>query len=497
MKANKYEAQLSKLRAVKVSRSTLKSARWPISFEDYWCLILDVEPANHHKAWIEATVGRSDEKLYTVAGEHLEIRGPRDSAKSTYTALLAAWIIGTNPGVRLIYTSYSKPIALEQSRKIKRMICSAAYQSVFPWIRIGKRDNESDWEIDKNWAVLYPRPPEIKVQQTAELTATYTLYALGINGPVMGRRADVIISDDLVKSAESIANSEVRAKIQENVNGVLRPCLVPGGRWIDVGMLCRHNDIHLTYFLPENGFRILKTSAIAQTAEGEESYWPERHSTESLQEIRARSPRTFALQYQNDIPSVDASAGVCADWIRWTDTAQFDMYILAIDLASGESLKADSTSYCLTGVTTDKRICVISSRLLKRHGNLAILRDLVAYKADFSALTIAFENNAYQNSLKGDWDTFIRQDPAGKILQNTRIIPVASTKQIVERLESVTGLIENGFVTFLQNGEGTGRLVSHLLSDISGLDHDDDISAFALNLSIARRFLASGENWLF
>jgi hypothetical protein len=406
---------------------------------------------------------------------------------------LVAWAIGTNPGIRIIYTSYSDAVALEQSRRIKRIIASVEYQSVFPWIRVGKRNNETDWEIDKNWASLYPRPPEIKIPLASDRVATYTIYATGILGSVMGRRADLIISDDLVKSAQSISNKDVRSKIQENVNSVLRPCLVNGGRWINVSMLSRQGDINLTYFNKDNGFRVLVTQALRTKGDREFSYWPARHPVSELREIRSRAPKMFALQYQNQEPADSEVAAIDPDWIRWTDKINYSRHILAIDLASGDSIHADSTSYCLLGVQ-DTKCHVLKSVLLQRRGNLSILKDLVGYKNDFENLTIAFESNAYQNSLKGDWDTFVRT-PEGSRLIGTRILPVPSSKDLATRVEDVSGLVENGFVLFVTSGKGVSRLAANLTSDLSDLDHDDDVSSWALGVSIARRYLQTPKTW--
>ena len=494
MKAVRYESRLSGLRAISTTKSTGQTSVWPVDFSEYWTSVLGVPPADHHRAWVDSIIGRSGDILHTVSGPHVTIRGPRDSAKSTYCALLVAWAIGTNPGIRIIYTSYSDAVALEQSRRIKRIIGSLEYQAIFPWIRIGKRNNESDWEIDKNWATLYPRPPEIRIPLASDRVATYTIYATGILGSVMGRRADLIISDDLVKSAQSISNREVRAKIWENVNSVLRPCLVSGGRWINVSMLCRQGDINLSYFNKSNGFKVLTTSALVRKGTREFSYWPSRHPVENLKEIRDRSPKMFALQYQNQEPLDAEVSAIDPEWIRWTEKAKYKRHILSIDLASGDSIRADSTSYCLSGITEDNQCHILQSALLHRRGNLSILKDLTGYKNDFENLSIVFESNAYQNSLKGDWDTYIRTDE-GAALINTRLIPVNSSKDLETRVEDVSGLVENKFIYFVNNGKGLGRLVTNLCSDLSELDHDDDVSSWALNLSIARRWLVTRKAW--
>jgi phage terminase large subunit-like protein len=494
MRAYRHEASIANIQAIRKSKSVEACTGWPVSFDYFWESILGVKPAQHHGIWVSSILGNTGLNLHTVSGGHISIRGPRDSAKSTFCALLVAWAIGTNPGIRVIYTSYSDTVALEQSRRIKRILQSHEYQSIFPWIRIGKRNNESQWEIDKNWASLYPRPPDIQIAKSADKVSTYTLYATGILGSIMGGRADLIVSDDLVKSAESISNKDVRAKIWENVNSVLRPCLVIGGRWINVSMLCRQGDINLSYFIPANGFKVLTTKALIAKGDREFSYWPERHPVKTLKETRDRSPRMFALQYQNQEPSESDISGIDEEWIKWSDVLEYKRHILSIDLASGEGIKSDSTCYTMTGITKENRLHVLSSKLVKRRGNLSILKDLLGYKNDYSNLAVVFENNAYQNSLKGDYETYIRT-PEGSALAGTRIVPVSASKDLETRVEDVSGLVENGFVFFVNEGKGVARLVGNLCSELTTLDHDDDVSSWALNLAFSRRYLTSQEVW--
>jgi phage terminase large subunit-like protein len=452
-----------------------------------WMLGEGKAPQPHHLEWIEALqTGQDSEALTAIAGPNLEIRGPRDSAKSTFAVIACAWVIGWNPGIRLLYLSYSEAIALEQSRKIKRVLSSPRYQQIFPWIRIGDRTGVEDWEIDKSWALNHrDRPPTARITAGNELDATYTLYAAGVLGSVMGKRADFIFCDDLIKSAEAIASAEVRAKMNENISGVIEPCLVVGGRWVDVGMLARRDDIHLSFFTEDNGFRILKTSAIQTDPDGtERSYWEARHPLEKLQGRRSRSPKIFALQFQNDEPEDTENAIIQRDWIQWAEpplTPSMRLY-LAVDLAATEKEESDYTAMVLIGrVAKPLTYWVLGCHLFKESGNLGKLKRISELRKELGPFRLIFEKGAYQNSFEGDWRDYRREtDPT---LNDCPIEGIQSTRDLRQRLTAVSGVVENGLVWFASGGRSLGVLEQQLvMAHTDELDHDDAASAFALGL---------------
>lgn len=459
-------------------------------FGKFWIHVMgaDKPPALHHRAWIKLIQTDQDSAaLAKVAGPNLEIRGPRDSAKSTFAYLLAAWIVGWNPGGRMLYISYSDAIALEQSRKIKRLIQSPRYREVFPWIRIGKRRNASDWEVDKAYALNYPNLPDrVRISSTSDVDATYTLYAAGALGSIMGKRADICICDDLVKSAEAIAAPEVRAKMLDNVNGVIEPCVVNGARWIDVGMLARRDDIHLSFFTEENGFFVHTTSAIQRDEAGRErSYWPERHPLESLQQRRRRSPHIFGLQFQNEAPQDEEAAIILSEWIRWGHPPEsFDELVLSVDLAATEKQESDFTALLLLGkVRSPLQYWVLSCDLFKESGNVAKLKRISKLRRALGRrFRVVVERGAYQNSFEGDWRDYVNEQDS--TLSDCPVSGVAVSRDLRERLTATSGVIENGHVRFADNGPGLHEVVHQITNaHTDDLDHDDAASALAQGLS--------------
>ena len=131
-------------------------------------MFVDKTPADHHKSWFPYLVtGDDSTELQGIAGGYLSILAPRGSAKSTWLALYAAFAIGLNPHIQIIYVGYSESVALKQSRMIKRIIASKKYRQVFPHIRPGKSFSDRSWEIDKEYAGV------------TTLDSEYSFYAVG------------------------------------------------------------------------------------------------------------------------------------------------------------------------------------------------------------------------------------------------------------------------------------------------------------------------------
>jgi phage terminase large subunit-like protein len=473
------------------------------SLEQFWAHMFPEKPApRHFKRWFKLIqTGKHSEALAMAAGPNIEILGPRDSAKSTFAVAACAWIIGWNPGIRLLYVSYSESVALEMSRRIKRLISSQRYRDAFPWIRLGGRNNEGEWEIDKAYAASYrDKPAAVKIAAGSDIDATYTLYAAGVLGSIMSKRADLIWCDDLIKSKEAIESAEIRNKMLSNLDGVIAPCLVVGGRWVDVGMLARAGDVHHTFFTPGNGFAVDRTEAVSTTKAGHErSYWPERHPLAELRRKRDRAPQIFALQYMNQLQQEDDQFVIDPACIKWGDAPgirDFKKIVLAVDLAATERQAADFTSFTLIGLMADPlAYWILENHEFKASGNTAKLKKIRELRQRLKrSFKIVFEKGAYQNSFEGDLKDYRNQEAPE--LRSCAALGIASTKDLRARVVGVSGAFENDYVRFANGGPGLHPLIYQLTNlHKDELEHDDAASSCALGLQYLQGRRKGGVAW--
>jgi phage terminase large subunit-like protein len=502
----KYHHRAIAARARRAQLSQAGGSKQPqamASLDRFWAYMFPDKPApRHFKRWFKLIqTGQTSEALAMAAGPNIEILGPRDSAKSTFAVAACAWVIGWNPGIRLLYVSYSESVALEMSRRIKRLIASQRYRDVFPWIRVGKRNNEGEWEIDKAYAASYrDKPPAVRIEAGSEIDATYTLYAAGVLGSIMSKRADLIWCDDLIKSKEAIESSEIRNKMLSNLDGVISPCLVVGGRWVDVGMLARAGDVHHTFFTESNGFAVDRTEAVYTTKAGnEKSYWPERHPLAELKRKRDRAPQIFALQYMNQLQQEDDQFVIDPACIKWGDAPsikEFKKLVLAVDLAATERESADFTSFTLIGLMADPlTYWILENTEFKASGNTAKLKKIRELRQRLKrSFKIVFEKGAYQNSFEGDLKDYRNQEAPE--LRSCAALGIPSTKDLRARVVGVSGAFENDYVRFSNGGPGLHPLIYQLTNlHKDELEHDDAASSCALGLQYLQGRRKGGVAW--
>jgi len=461
----------------------------------YFCeYVLGKKPAKHHLAWIQALVTNHDNlNLKKIAGDNLELLAPRGSAKSTLIGAFCTWVIGHNPGIRIIYTSYSQSVALSRSRLIKRLIEKKEYRETFPHISKGNRWADTDWEINKSAAGV----------ADAAIEADYTFYAVGITGSITSRRSDLIIYDDVIKSSKSIDNPDVRAKMTDNIGEVIQPTLVPGGREISIGTRFRADDVHALEFIPANGWVVIEQSAIELDAFGvEHSYWPERFGLDRLRHIRERKPVIFSFQYQNKIVRI-SDISIDPAWIKRehvpTDIRQYEEIVIGLDLSASSKETSDYTAFVLAGRIGDRFYILdcVRGRWPGNQDKINVLLDLCLdwgvieenegiyedepgrYSISLTSIYFYAEDAQYQASMAADFRRFVVNRHG---LYNIIYRP-AKTRGTdkLTRLRGITGIFQNNLIVFNQY-RNLGILVDEL-TNFGAAANDDTVDACVYALS--------------
>jgi predicted phage terminase large subunit-like protein len=426
--------------------------------------VLGVKALPIHRQWInELITGKTNEIFNQIAGDAVNVLSFRGSGKTTWLRLFVAWALGHNPHLQIGWIANSETIALRSSRIIKRIIKSRKYGEVFPATRPGERWSDREWEISKATAKL------------DETQSDVSFVAIGALGAIASNRFHLLIYDDLIKSSAQIRNPEIRAKMQLNVEEVIQPCLIPGGREICLGTRFHRQDIYATYFTPENGWKVVVQAAIVDG----ESAWPERFTLQILERIRKRNPLVFAYQYQNQIPPNEDESVLNPQWIRYAAVPKaFDQLILGVDLAASESEKADYTALVLVGVA-DSKAYILEAIRFRAAGNLEKIKRILELRKVWGNFVPVFERVAYQASMEGDWKAEMKRRRLN--LPCRDYVPRGDKRS---RLEGVSGMFANEIVAFNRD-RPMADLVDELLEIAE--DHDDLRDAAVIALSHANK----------
>lgn len=251
-------------------------------------------PARHHLAIIA--------KLEAVSRggiERLMILAPPGSAKSTYVSqLFPAWWLAQHPASAIIAASHTAELAERFGRRVRNMI--------------GEHARTLGYGVDVDNAAA----------GRWETTRGGEYFAVGVGGAITGRRADLIILDDAVKSRAEADSQLVRDRTWEWWQSDALTRLKPGGRIVLVMTRWNEDDIggRLENDMATGGapWDILRLPMIAEPHDPlgrtvGEMLWPDWFTPAMLAEAQ-RDTRTFSALYQQR-PSPETGSYFLAQWL--------------------------------------------------------------------------------------------------------------------------------------------------------------------------------------
>ena len=184
---------------------------WPDFIEGY-----------HHKI-----VAEKFNKLKARKIKRLIINMPPRHTKSEFASfLLPAWMIGNNPKLKIIQATHTAELAVRFGRKAKHLMDSEEYKEVFPTRLMEDSKAAGRWET----------------AQGGEY------FAVGVEGAVTGRGADLLIIDDPHSEQDAMSKKALDRAYEWYTTGP-RQRLQPNG--VIVLVMTRWNKGDLTGMLAE------------------------------------------------------------------------------------------------------------------------------------------------------------------------------------------------------------------------------------------------------
>jgi len=135
---------------------------------------------------------------------------PRMGKSQMISIYYPAWYLGRNPTHKVIVASHTADLAVDMARKVRNLMQTAEYRSIFPKTTIA-----SDAKAAGKW----------NTSQGGEY------YAIGTGGALAGRGADLIVADDPLSEQDIKAgNFDSLDALYEWFSAGLRTRLMPGGK---------------------------------------------------------------------------------------------------------------------------------------------------------------------------------------------------------------------------------------------------------------------------
>jgi predicted phage terminase large subunit-like protein len=342
-------------------------------------------PAKHHQEMLAFII----ECVY--ARENGVVLEPRGAAKTTWgNTIFGTWLTSMFPDLRVGLISNTATQALDFSRAMRYTYESNdRHQEVF-----GNNVSPSKWR-DMEWLHR-----ESKWHGSKDVT----LYATGCGGPIISKRFDLLLLDDILDE-ENTATPEAREKVEKWFAQTLLPCLTPDGVVIALGTRWAEDDLYQKLITPieegGRGWRSKVVSALRETEDGFESYWPEHWPVRKLLHMRAElGSAMFSCAYQNDISGLMAGDVFQGRYFQYFDELPADRRyttVMGVDLASSEKERADYTARVTTSRDEQGNYYVRSFYADKREfGHVEFIRDgYMAYRPDL----VVVENQQFQSTL--------------------------------------------------------------------------------------------------
>ena len=215
--------------------------------------------------------------------DRLMVLMPPGSAKSTYVSVLfPAWYLARHPRAALIMACHTDSLASHFGRRTRALVQEHA--ALLEYKLSADERAAHRWRTSKGGEY----------------------FGAGIRGPITGRRADLAIIDDPVKSWAEADSPLSRERAWEWYRSDLLPRLKPRGRVVLVMTRWHQDDLGGRILEMETGWSVLRLPALAVQpdplgrAEGE-ALWPAWEDADALLRKRAAmGERAFAALFQQD-----------------------------------------------------------------------------------------------------------------------------------------------------------------------------------------------------
>lgn len=203
-------------------------------------------PAEHHRL-----IMRELEDVVHGRTPRLILIAPRGSAKTTYTShLLPAWHFALRPGTTIIIVSHTQEFAEQNSRMIQRYVRENEQLLGYTLLN----DAAGRWETSNGCMLI----------------------AVGVGQAIRGRRADLIVVDDPIRSRAEAESETSRNSLWEFFHADLLPCLKPGCGVVLIATAYHEMDLMCRLEREQSStWRVCRLSAISEGADIDPLHRPE------------------------------------------------------------------------------------------------------------------------------------------------------------------------------------------------------------------------------
>ena len=294
------------------------------SFIEY--LDLGFVPAAHHKLLIQNL-----EAVERGEVTKLMVLMPPGSAKSTYTSVLfPPWYLGRHQDDAVLAVSNSLDLAERFSRRARNIVSSPRYANVFGVSLAEDSQSAGSWELGSGGE----------------------FFAAGIGTAIAGRRADLGLIDDPIKSREEADSERLMEKQWDWYVNDFTTRLKPGARQVLIQTRWSEKDLGGRLLEREGDqWKVVKLpmEAVQNDPLGRkpgERLWPEWFTHDMVTEAKRRDERTWSALYQQE-PSPEEGTYFKRAWFNEYTFLPPDLHVYG---ASDYAVSGGDGDYTVHGI---------------------------------------------------------------------------------------------------------------------------------------------------
>jgi len=389
--------------------------------------------------------------------------------------MFPSYLFGINPKCKVIAVTWGAEVSRRINRDVQRIVTSPDYQNIFPNTKLLGSARQTT-SIAKNHDYF-------EILDNDEIPTGGFYRNIGIGSGISGLRADYVIVDDPVKSAQDADSLVKRDRLWEWFTSDVIPRLLPQGRivlvmtrWHLDDLVGRIKEVQIGQDNSEH--REMKWNNVVYPAinQSGRALWEDRYSLEYLNGVKKTiGSRAFDCLYMQNPTGLTSSMisleMIGRDSIAFGKISRLDVsrrIVISIDCAFKTAASNDYSVAIIALVTTRGGINFIHI--------IDIWRDRVTYPvlrktimdlwAIHSPRYILIEDTASGQSLIQD-------------LVNDEItcLPVSNgAYSKLVRFGKVCGIIENGQLSIPVSGSWIGAFLTEILA-FPHATHDDQVDA--------------------
>ena len=289
----------------------------------------------HHRI-----MARAFDRIATGELKRLIINMPPRHTKSEFASyLFPAYLVGKNPGLKIIQATHTADLAVRFGRKIRDLVDSEYYQEIFPNVELNPESKAAGrWET-----------------RTKDGKMNGEYFASGVGGALAGRGADLFIIDDPHSEQDAMSQTALDDAYEWYMTGP-RQRLQPGGAIVMVMTRWSKRDLtgrvvkRMMEDKEADQWEIIELPAVLPSGK---SLWEGYWSLAELNKIKASiSPSKWAAEYMQN-PTGEGAVIINRDWIKiWKPESppRVDYIIQSYDTAFLKTERADFTAITTWGV---------------------------------------------------------------------------------------------------------------------------------------------------